>query len=218
MTRSQEEGQLKKIQVMAYTPSELKRIIKKGEDRKRWGQSNRTKIVGDEKRKYVPHPHNHISRSVWALSESLEMEKMHAMAEGPEEWYRLHGIQLLAREQVKDDMELPAAMRIGRQRVLSLEGDPAGPGLETPMLYKSKTPDQEAMSAAMDQYLFQLTDKQLEAIQEKFYAYRQLKDSLALLGIAKKSWQVRIERALTALRKLLVEDFGDMNGGTQLED
>lgn len=202
-----------------YSEEELKRIIRTGEERHRWGQANRpeaSEALHRERR--VLAPPNPVTRAVAALTDELEADKFHAMGD-PREWQRLHEIQEVAREQVEDDLGFISASRIGRERVVPFLHD----GGEEP-IWMPLTQEQEALQMGFDPFLRMdlkdhedtphprtqarlLTPTQRRVIQLRHWIGLSQKEAAIALGVGKQSVQSSERQAEDNLRRALLERY-----------
>lgn len=184
-------------EVAFYSEEELKVIISKGEERKRYGQRNTKLASAPTPKKKVQQPKHPKTREVAELISQLEFDKFHAMVD-KEEWNRLHEIQLLCLDQVRDDVFSIPYQKVGRKTVESLNED-----LYTDEMYPQLSTEQRALQEGMAPLISELTLIQQETIQLRFGRRLSQRDSGVELGVSKKTVETNEKRAVAALRKLL---------------
>lgn len=182
--------------------AELSEVIKRGQERARYGQRN-TKMGSDPfVKKRTTIPKSHLSRQVSQAIAELEYEKFHAMVD-PDEWYRLDEIKQLAIEQVKDDMELQISyQKVGRKQVEVLKE-----GYDHDSLWPELTDEQRCLSEGLAPFLLLLTEVQQETLRYRYWMNLSQRDAGQRLQVSKKSVEVNERRAQEALKKRFFEKW-----------
>lgn len=182
--------------------AELNAIIKRGQERARFGQRNT--ILGSSPfksaRKTIPQ--SHLSRQVNAKIAELEFDKFHAMTD-PEEWHRIDEVKKLALEQVKDDMEIQIAFqKVGRKQV-----EPLKDGLDHDSLWPELTDQQRCLAEGLAPFVLTLTEVQQETLRYRYWMNLSQRDTGVRLAVSKKSVEVNERRAKEALKKTFLSKW-----------
>lgn len=207
------------MRVPYYDDATLQAIIKQGEERAKYGQTNRRiTAVPERKPRFYKVRRNTkaIDEEVsWAVRQrnlaiiellaALELAKFHAMGDVVE-WRRLDSIKQLAIQQLKDESGkwIYQVARIGRQEIEFFAELP-----EAEPLWKQETKTQLALGAGMASYLARLTDTQEQTLRLRFWSRLTQEETANYMHISKNSVKVNEARAKNALWRHFVMDYGD---------
>lgn len=197
------------MQTPFYTDNDLAKIIKTGEDRARWGQTNQKHTATELVTKREIVPQNHMTREVAALLAQFEFQKFHQMGD-PLEWGRLEEIRVLALDQVQDDALKSYSHRIGRvgRKTVALLGDIDDTISEDDgSIWKPLNRDQLALGEGLAIIIERLTPTQQETLRMRYWQGLSQREAGEQLQVTKKSVEVNEGRAKTAIRKHLHVEF-----------
>lgn len=191
--------------VAYYEDAELDKIIKRGNERSRYGQRNTKVGASPFERKRELKPREPLTREVAGLLSVLEFQKFHAMVD-PEEWHRLDEVKSLAEEQIKD---CQTGNKISFQKVGRKQVEPLNELMDHEPMYPSISKTQQALQEGFSPFLMLLTDVQVETLRCRYYQGLSQSDAGKYLGVSKKSVEVNEGRARVALRKHLLGAYPD---------
>lgn len=186
-----------------YEDDELQRIIKQGAERARYGQTNTRESQSPFSTKRQIRPREPLSRLVADLIPQLEFQKFHAMVD-PVEWKRLAEVKDLALEQVIDDY---TGSQVSYQKVGRKVVEVLNEAVDHDEMYPELTQTQRALSEGLSPYIIKLTEVQQETIRLRYFQKLSQAQSGLELGVSKKSVEMNEGRALTSLRKQLLERY-----------
>lgn len=183
-------------------PDELNDIIRKGQERARFGQRNTRVASSPFVTQRTSIPKSPLSREVSAILAELEFEKFHAMTD-PDEWHRLDEVKSLALEQIKDDMEMQISyQKVGRKPVETLNE-----GVDHDTMWPELTDDQRCLAEGLAPFVSSLTEVQQETLRYRYWMNLSQRDTGIRLAVSKKSVEVNERRAQEALKKRLFEKW-----------
>lgn len=180
-----------------YCPAHS-RIIKKGDERARFGQRNRIESSTPftvHKEQIPKHPQ---SKQVYQILLEIRASMGQLMGD-PEEWHRMAEIEALAKQQLRDEVG-SIFEKVGRQTVETFWED----GDE---LWPARTAAQEQIAAAFEFFVSKLTEVQQETIRLRYWRRLSQKETGENLGVSKKSVEVNEQRARTALVRHFLEEW-----------
>lgn len=187
---------------VAFLPDDrVAEIIKRGEERARYGQTNSVASSTPFINKRQIRPKHHLTRKVAALLPELEFQKFHAMVD-PDEWNRLHEVKDLALQQVRDDWGQSQFQKFGKQTVASLND-----AIEAEPLWPEPTRTQEALAEGMAPHILKLTEVQQETLRYRHWQRLSQSETGKMLHVGKKSVEMNESRAYVSLGKHLLEAY-----------
>lgn len=184
-----------------YEDEELREIIKRGEERARFGQTNSRATATPFQSKRQVRPKHWMSRKVVELISDIEMQKFKAMSD-VERWHQLDEIKVLAISQVRDDWGKTPFQKFGKHNMV-----PVNDELEVEPFWPDLTKVQLALEEGLAPFVAALTEVQQQTVRMRHWQRLSQSEVGKELGVSKKSVEMNETRAYTSLKKKLLTRF-----------
>lgn len=174
-------------------------IIKKGEDRARFGQRNTFDRSTPFENKREQPPRNAQSRAVWEHLIMLRADMVQLMVD-PDEWHRISDIERLCKDQLRDDAGYTFE-RIGRATVEQWFED------DGEELYPQLSTEQLALAEAMESFLEKLPELQQEVIRQKYHMRLSERDIADRMQVKRDTVRSYDKRGRASLLKEFLKEW-----------
>lgn len=185
-----------------YDDKTLKTIVKTGEERARYGQTNRRETLTPFRQVRTIRPKNPQTRGVADLIPQLEIQKLYAMVDR-DEWHRLREIKELAIEQIKDDADIwmYRRARVGRQEVELIDTSHHVEDAEG--IWPNRSKSQVALAEGVASFLARLTEVQRETVALRYWSNLPILETANVRGVTRESVRDAEKKAKKSLFEMM---------------